>query len=270
MANDTLNIPYKHHIVLPFASGINSEYIKSLYEQKWHYTAIVGILYMILIKYLQNYMKQREAIHCKTQLIAWNAILATFSLVGLARSVEEMLFVLNEHSFYHSICYTFHQDSVSAHWYFFFSLSKVWELGDTVFLALRKKHLSFLHCYHHVSVLIYTFQSGSESLAAGRWFIFMNFAAHSAMYTYYTLTSMGYKPPKNVSASVTMVQITQMIGGVIISCIVLGLKLFTSTPCQQTNFNLMLCFSIYISYFYLFMKFFNNAYLSNGKKTKKD
>lgn len=64
--------------------------------------------------------------------------------------------------------------SVTAHWYLFFALSKFTELGDTVFLVLRKRPLTFLHCYHHCSVMVYTFNAGAEHLACGRWFMWMN------------------------------------------------------------------------------------------------
>lgn len=93
------------------------------------------------------------------------------------RVLEEFIQVTSTLGFYKSVCYSYEQSSVSAHWYLFFAVSKIAELIDTLFLVLRKRPLTFLHCYHHCSVMVYTFHSGSEQ-AAGRWFIAMNFFAH--------------------------------------------------------------------------------------------
>ena len=115
-----------------------------------------------------------------------------------------------------------------------FALSKVVELGDTFFIVLRKKPLLFLHYYHHISVLIYTWQSGgfrtltanlgdyatltiehsnisgAEHCGAGRWFILMNYTVHSLMYGYFTLRAMGFKVPLIGSIIVTFMQTMQM------------------------------------------------------------
>ncbi|PIC47500.1 hypothetical protein B9Z55_006838 [Caenorhabditis nigoni] len=105
-----------------------------------------------------------------------------------------------------------------------------------------------------------------ELTAPGRWFIFMNYLVHSIMYTYYAVTSVGYRLPKLVSMTVTFLQTLQMLIGVSISCIVLYLKL-NGEMCQQSYDNLALSFGIYASFLVLFSSFFNNAYLV--KKDKK-
>ena len=125
---------------------------------------------------------------------------------------------------YTSLCQGFDPKTVVAHWFLFFAISKIVELGDTVFLVLKKKPLSFLHCWHHFSVLIYTFHSGAEYLAAGRWFMWMNFIAHSLMYTYFAIMAMGIRVPRSFARIVTIVQILQMIIGVSVSFGVLIIK----------------------------------------------
>lgn len=79
-------------------------------------------------------------------------------------------------------------------WGWLFALSKVFEFGDTVFIILRKTPLSFLHCYHHVTVCIYTWYAlTSKPSALSPWFGGMNSTVHTFMYTYYAFRASGYK-----------------------------------------------------------------------------
>lgn len=45
---------------------------------------------------------------------------------------------------------------MAGFWATMFVLSKVPELGDTIFIVLRKQPLIFLHWYHHATVLVYS------------------------------------------------------------------------------------------------------------------
>ena len=56
---------------------------------------------------------------------------------------------------------------VSGLWVILMTLSKLVELGDTIFIVLRKQPLVFLHWYHHISTLIYCWNSYSEQTANG-------------------------------------------------------------------------------------------------------
>ena len=82
------------------------------------------------------------------------------------------------------------KDRVAGYWTFMFVMSKVPELGDTIFIVLRKQPLIFLHWYHHITVLLYSWYSYSEYTAAARWFVTMNYLVHSVMYTYYAFKAM--------------------------------------------------------------------------------
>lgn len=78
-----------------------------------------------------------------------------------------------------------------------FTFSKVLEFLDTVFMIVegRLRQVSFLHVYHHLSILTYWFCitwmiPGSDAYfsLAGNSFI------HVAMYSYYLMASFGYSP----------------------------------------------------------------------------
>uniref|UniRef100_A0AC35FJP0 Elongation of very long chain fatty acids protein n=1 Tax=Panagrolaimus sp. PS1159 TaxID=55785 RepID=A0AC35FJP0_9BILA len=218
-------------------------------------------------------MKNREAFILRKPLIYWNSALAIFSMIASYRFGEEVLYVYDRANFEEAICYSVDPKGPAAFWACLFALSKVAELFDTVFLVLRKRPLIFLHWYHHAVVLVYSWHSAVELTAAGRWFIFMNYCVHSIMYTYYALTSMGFQIPRPLAATVTILQTTQMLIGVYLSISVAYLKLTNPTqPCQQSATNLGICFFIYATFAFLFLRYFIRTYISEkGKrKDKKD
>lgn len=79
-----------------------------------------------------------------------------------------------------------------GYWHYF--INKTFDLCDTVFFVLRKKqsHVTFLHVYHHASMVLIMFVLGNyfpgkESAFAGM----INACVHIGMYTYYTMASFG-------------------------------------------------------------------------------
>lgn len=232
----------------------------------------VGI-YMAFIFFGQLYMQNRPRFELRRTLIVWNSLLAAFSIMGACRTLPEFIHVLRNHGIYHSVCVPsfIEQDKVSGFWTWMFVLSKLPELGDTVFIVLRKKPLIFLHWYHHITVLLYTWYSFTEYTSSARWFVVMNYCVHSVMYSYYALVSMGRYPPKALAMTITVLQLTQMIVGCAIN--IWAHNYMTTTPshtCHISQINIKLSMAMYFSYFVLFAQFFYKAYLSpkKGKKAK--
>lgn len=165
------------------------------------------------------------------------------------------------------------QDRVCGFWTWLFVLSKLPELGDTLFVVLRKQPLIFLHWYHHITVLIYSWFSYTEYTSSARWFIVMNYCVHSVMYSYYALRAMGYRPPRFIPMVITSLQLTQMIVGCTINLwaydYLQSVQNNQSTTCHISAINIKLSIAMYFSYFVLFARFFYVTYLSaNARKGK--
>ena len=141
-----------------------------------------------------------------------------------------------------------------------FTVSKVYELGDTVFIVLRKQKLIFLHWYHHMTVLCYVWYSYTEHTAPGRWFMVMNYIVHSFMYSYYCLRALRFKIPSCVNMVITSLQLAQMIIGVSINIWIYKIK-GRGEFCQQTYDNLKYSSIMYFTYFVLFAQFFYTTYI---------
>ncbi|KAF8371076.1 elo-9 [Pristionchus pacificus] len=261
--------PYKFGSVLApehwFAN--NKEDIYNLIENYWSYSIYVSVFYVLAVQIVQRAMESRKAFELKLPLIIWNSALAVFSLVGTIRMGEEFLHVITTRPLVDSISYAYDPHQPAAFWAFCFSISKFFELGDTMFVLLRKKPLIFLHWYHHAVVLVYAWHCTKEIVAGARWYVFMNYAVHTLMYAYYTVSAAGFRLPRLLSMVITSLQTIQMFIGVAISFIVFYYKL-QGRVMQQTYENLFFSFAIYASFAILFSNFFNKSYLKEKEQKK--
>ncbi|XP_018319498.1 elongation of very long chain fatty acids protein 6 [Agrilus planipennis] len=225
--------------------------------------------YMVLIFGGQYLMQNRKRFELRGVLSLWNTSLAVFSIMGACRTVPEFLHILTHHGLYHSVCVPsfIEQDKVSGFWTWMFVLSKLPELGDTIFIVLRKQPLIFLHWYHHITVLLYCWFSYTEYTASARWFIVMNYCVHAVMYTYYALRAMGYHPPRQIAMVITSLQLLQMVVGCCVNFWAQQL-IQEGRECHVTNLNIKISLAMYFSYFVLFARFFYKSYFS-GVKWKK-
>lgn len=138
--------------------------------------------------------------------------------------------------------------------------------GDTVFIILRKQRLIFLHWYHHITVLLYSWFSYKDLVAGGGWFMTMNYVVHSIMYTYYAARAAGLRVPRPCAMLITTVQILQMVMGLT----VLGLVYhwMNDVHCPSNMDNIMWGTLMYLSYLVLFASFFYNTYLKDPSTDK--
>lgn len=64
---------------------------------KWYFSFYISIAYLISIVVMKRWMRDREPYKMKTALIAWNALLAVFSIMGTIRCFPEFVHVLFNH-----------------------------------------------------------------------------------------------------------------------------------------------------------------------------
>ncbi|GMT15040.1 hypothetical protein PFISCL1PPCAC_6337, partial [Pristionchus fissidentatus] len=261
-------IPYQFGSIIGPEKLWNDLKAHRFFTDFWSCSIWIAIFYSLGVHIVQRAMANRKAWDLKQPLILWNAALSVFSLMGTIRMGEEFFYVIRSRPLLDSISYAVDPHSPAAFWACCFAVSKVFELGDTVFVLLRKKPLIFLHWYHHAVVLVYVCHSASELVAGGRWFIFMNYGVHTIMYAYYAITAAGIRLPRILSMIITTLQTSQMLVGVAISFIVLYYKL-QGKIMQQSMENLSICFAIYASFAVLFMNFFHKAYLTKKEKKTK-
>jgi hypothetical protein len=160
---------------------------------------------------------------------------------------------------------------------FFFVLSKIPELFDTVFIVLRKRPLRFLQYYHHIATMWFCWlacarklESGGksiylcvclffhyvslftilllfilDSLSFSGAFAVLNLTVHSVMYTYFGCAALHIRWPAWARLSITVMQVTQMLIG---CCFVVIVFL----SCFNDAFVMYFAAIMYISYLGLF------------------
>uniref|UniRef100_A0AC35U5Q2 Elongation of very long chain fatty acids protein n=1 Tax=Rhabditophanes sp. KR3021 TaxID=114890 RepID=A0AC35U5Q2_9BILA len=254
--------------VMPFEKNFDTRRSTTWMQENWYHSFTWSIGYVAAIYVGQKIMRNRASFKLDTPLLLWNLGLAIFSICGVLRMTPEMYWSIFDNSMTYSICSASFSMGVTGFWTEMFAMSKVAEFGDTAFIVLRKRPLIFLHWYHHITVLAYTWHAYKDHTASGRWFIWMNYMVHAVMYSYYALRAAKIRVPKFAAMITTILQILQMVGGVSIGIAVYRIK-SSGGQCQQTWENLFFSFGIYFSYFLLFCQFFYKAYLSNNNKYDK-
>lgn len=251
---------------LPFALSYEENFDRDYHRQwmydNWQIALYVSVIYVFVIFFGRYLMSKREAFSLRTPMAIWNLSIAIFSLCGTIRCLPEFIHILATEGLQQSYCSSsYYRDVRITLWYWLFVWSKVIELGDTIFIILRKQNLIFLHWIHHVLTLTYAFFVIGDAPGTARWMVSMNFTIHTAMYTYYTLKALKVGISRTVAMMITISQITQMIFGLYINFKAYNLKI-SQNSCD-TSISASLCgLFIYFLFFLLFIKFFVLAYCS--------
>ena len=218
-------------------------------------------IYLLLIASGSSWMKTRPAFKLRVPLVLWNITLSIFSITALVILGSPLIRNLIRDGFVTAVC---DSDVLRVPWLslwsYLFVLSKLVEFGDTAFIVLRKTPLTFLHWYHHITVLWYSWYGLATKNTGGHWFAALNVGVHSVMYTYYALKACGFRIPSYVAKSITILQLTQFAFGLVI--LLAGVWAFVKEqPCGMNGTHLIAGCIMYGSYFLLFLNFFYRRYL---------
>ncbi|KAH7389778.1 GNS1/SUR4 family-domain-containing protein [Pyrenochaeta sp. MPI-SDFR-AT-0127] len=100
-----------------------------------------------------------------------------------------------------------------AFWGWWFYLSKFYEVLDTAIILAKGKRSTTLQKYHHAGAML-SMWAGMRFMSPPIWmFVLVNSGIHAMMYTYYTVSALGYRVPNVVKRTLTTLQITQFLVG---------------------------------------------------------
>lgn len=205
-----------------------------------------------------------------------NFLLTVLSGALLVLFIEQLLPTLWNHGIFYGICHR------EGGWtqpllvlYYLNYLTKYVELLDTVFLFLKKKPLTFLHCYHHgaTALLCYTQLVGSTAVS---WVpITLNLMVHVVMYWYYFQSARGIQVWWK--QWITRLQITQFVidlGFVYFAAYTYFSSTYMPTlpnygECAGEEFAAIAGCGILSSYLLLFISFYFATYKRGGRSAAK-
>lgn len=238
-------------------------------EHLYKYLPIPPLLcvgYVLCVFSGKKWMSDRPAYNLRLPLTVWNSLLAAFSIAGFLTMGPPVVEQLRERGYVRSLCSSLISERAwLSFWAVLFVYSKVIEFGDTFFIVLRKTPLNFLHWYHHVTVLLYSWYGLATKNTAGHWFCSMNYGVHALMYTYYMFKAMGFRIPSLVAMWLTILQLAQFAVGLIALFTGIWLR-WIDYECGMNDIHIRAGLIMYGSYFILFINFFYQRYVVPKKK----
>ncbi|KAF6198207.1 hypothetical protein GE061_007954 [Apolygus lucorum] len=188
---------------------------------------------------------------CSRLIFSWAAIkyIYNHACMPLDRGANPLVSILND----------------STWWYF---MSKVVELLDTLFFVLRKKQnqVSVLHVWHHSNMVLSTwiylkYIRGEQAILPG----FINSCVHVVMYSYYLLAAMGPAIQRHLwwKKYITKLQLGQFL------TILCYLSLLVAFDCKVPSGLTAYIAINTIIFLVLFLNFYRQAYNKKDRKDRK-
>uniref|UniRef100_A0A6J0VER6 Elongation of very long chain fatty acids protein n=1 Tax=Pogona vitticeps TaxID=103695 RepID=A0A6J0VER6_9SAUR len=226
---------------------------------------LIFILYLIIVAVGPRIMQQRKPVRLKGFLAIYNLSVVLLSVYMFYEFLMTSL-LANYSYLCQPVDYSWSDLGMrmaGVCWWFFFS--KVIELLDTVFFILRKKNdqVTFLHVYHH-GTMLFNWWAGVKYVPGGQAFFIgmVNSFVHIFVYLYYGLASLGPKVQSYLwwKRYLTLLQLFQFMAIAVHS----SYNLFSE--CQfPDGFNLAV-FIYILSLIVLFLNFYYRTYIRKKQK----
>ena len=248
-----------------FERNSNFPYYNSVHDSIYgniYISGLLCIMYLPSIFILKNYMHNKPALrggNYDKLFFLWNMFLSVSSGIGavLMFPFEYNNFVNDEN---YGICNTtlnainIMSNPTFVYICVLFCFSKFFEFIDTVFVVIRKSQLEFIHWYHHIVTCLYCWHGSYTTTSTSGHFAIMNLSVHAVMYFYYALYAIGNKMLHPYRKIITVIQISQMVGGCyIVYNWFMNCKINSS---KAEYANMVFAAIMYFSYFILFIKVF--------------
>jgi len=141
-----------------FVNSMEWRTVPLVHEVGWKLPINAVLIYVaFVVLYIPYVMKSKKPVtFLENPVIIWNFILFAFNTTW-AFWISFLLFDLLRNDGIHGVICDPNERFWKGQGMFViwgFLMSKFMELGDTLFLALRKKPIIFLHWYHHITVLL--------------------------------------------------------------------------------------------------------------------
>jgi len=261
--------------IVDYYNGIKSQgdvRSKELYfveDPLWVFCAAAVYLTVVILG--PRFMQNKQALGLRNMLIVYNG----FSVALSIWMMYEFFVCSFLNPEFNLLCQDMDESDrspmtmrlINVHWWYFFS--KVIEFMDTFFFVLRKKNnqISFLHVYHHTSMLLLQWSLVKYVPGGVSYFGPMcNCFIHTLMYAYYGLAAIGPHMQKYLwwKKYLTRMQMAQFV------CIFLfcaNAVMHSAQPMVKTM--LWIHWIYMISLFYLFNLFYQTSYVRKSKPESK-
>jgi fatty acid elongase 3 len=234
----------------------------------WYVPILTCVLYYVFQRGIQQYMKERTAPKLKQLLFVYNMTMS-FGSAALFAALTKLLWSRWQSlSLHDMICSKqMHEDGRVQLLYWMNYFFKYIELADTLFLAIRKRKIIFLHSYHHAATLVLCWSQLVEHSAVQWVVIDLNLFVHIIMYYYYAVSALGIKPWWR--RYLTKLQISQFVIDLTACGYAYGYYVvYGWGSCYGTVTGAYMGIGILFSYLLLFIKFYIETYKGSKSATK--